>query len=150
MIQIIQRARSEHSVLEIFGCDVVMTQMQYRDNNKPVVNAGPGIPKQWSKSGIHDQSRVSGLMCTSCCSFLPVSRASRLPTACGVSLDVRSLRTLGDIRVAPYTTVELVVLRHPLWLGLPHSCGSPCARRCWASSPASLRVAWHVVTRILY
>ena len=59
MIQIIQRARSEHSVLEVFGRDVVMTQMQYRDSNKPVVNAGPGIPKPLSKSGIHDQSRVS-------------------------------------------------------------------------------------------
>ena len=55
MIQIIQRARSEHSVLEVFGRDVVMTQMQYRDSNKPVVNAGPGIPKPLSKSGIHDQ-----------------------------------------------------------------------------------------------
>ena len=39
-------------------------------------------------------------------------------------LDVRSLRTLGDKRVAPYTTVELVVLRHPLWQGLLHSLGS--------------------------
>ena len=106
----IQRARSEHSVLEIFGCDVVMTQMQYRDNNKPVVNAGPGIPKQWSKSGIHDQSRVSGLMCTSCCSFLPASRAQRQPAACGVSSKMCSLHTPGDIRAAPYTPCGWVFL----------------------------------------
>jgi len=38
-------------------------------------------------------------------------------------LDVRSLRTLGDKRVAPYTTVELVVLCHPLWLDFPTTSG---------------------------
>ena len=63
------------------------------------------------------------IMCTSFCSFLPVSCAPRFPAACGVSSDVRSLRTLGDKRVAPYTTVELVVLCHPLWLGLPTAAG---------------------------
>jgi len=72
---------------------------------------------------LRDWIRSRGVMCTSCCSFLPVIRSSRLPASCGVSLDVRLLRTLGDKRVAPYTTVELVVLCHPLWLGLPTAAG---------------------------
>jgi hypothetical protein len=54
---------------------------------------------------------------------------------------------LGDIRMAPHTTVELVVLRHPCGPGPAHSRGPLSARRCWAPRPGHRRLvrpsSWH-------